>query len=151
MSDAICGVHTIGMHIRSAVARNEIAEAVDLPVEELDLRRHATFSYTLFPNAILIFHPEYTSLISLFPKGPGRTVFAHTMLTSAPPESEEQRDHFQRSFELIDQGVFQAEDIFVAVGAQRGMESGTNKTLLFGALEEAAVRFHAIIAEQMHD
>ncbi len=49
------------------------------------------------------------------------------------------------------QGVFQAEDIFVAVGAQRGMESGTNKTLLFGALEEAAVRFHAIIAEQMHD
>lgn len=147
--DALAESDAIGLHIRSAVARKEISETADLAADGLDLRRHATFSYTIFPNAILIFHPEYTSVISLFPQGPDKTVFAHTMLTPAPPESPEQHDHFQRSFELIDRGVFEAEDIFVGVGAQRGMESGANKTLLFGGLEESAIRFHATIAREL--
>ena len=147
--DALAESDMIGDHTRSAVARNEIAEAVDLPEEQLDLRHHCSFSYTVFPNAVLIFHPEYTSIISLFPQSPGQTVFAHTMLTPRPPESEEQRDHFRRSFELIDQGVFESEDIFVSVGAQKGMHSGANESLLFGGLEEAAVRFHDIVEREI--
>jgi phenylpropionate dioxygenase-like ring-hydroxylating dioxygenase large terminal subunit len=147
--DALAESDLIGDHTRSAVARNEIEDAIDLPEAALDLRHHCTFSYTVFPNAILIFHPDYTSIISLFPQGPDKTVFAHTMLTPQPPGSEEQRDHFRRSFELIDQGVFEAEDIFVSVGAQRGMGSGANDSLLFGGLEEAAVRFHDIIEREL--
>jgi phenylpropionate dioxygenase-like ring-hydroxylating dioxygenase large terminal subunit len=149
--DAVAESDNLGDHIRSAVARNEIAEAVDQPREKLDLRRMVTFSYTVFPNAVLIFHPEYTSIISLFPQGPDKTIFAHTMLTPTPPASEEQRDHFLRSFELIDGGVFQAEDIFVSEGAQRGMASGANSHLIFGGLEEAAVRFHGIIDRELAD
>ena len=147
--DAVAESDNIGNHIRSAVARNEIADAVGLPQEELDLRHHVTFSYTVFPNAVLIFHPEYTSIISLFPESPDKTVFAHTMLTPQPAASEEQRDHFKRSFELIDQGVFEAEDIFVSVGAQQGMYCGANSDLLFGSLEEAAIRFHEIIEREL--
>jgi Rieske 2Fe-2S family protein len=147
--DAVAESDLLGDHVRSAVARNEIADAVDLPVDELDLRHHVTFSYTVFPNAVLIFHPEYTSIISLFPQSPDQTVFAHTMLTPRPPVSEEQRDHFRRSFQLIDQGVFQAEDIFVSEGAQRGMRSGANSDLLFGGLEESAIRFHEIIEREL--
>ena len=139
----------LGDHVRSAVARNEIADAVGLPTAELGLRHHATFSYTVFPNAVLIFHPEYTSIISLFPLSADQTIFAHTMLTPQPPESDEQRDHFRRSFQLIDQGVFQAEDIFVSVGAQKGMRSGANSDLLFGGLEESAIRFHEIIEREL--
>lgn len=149
--DAVAESDNLGDHIRSAVARNEISEAVDQPREKLDLRRMVTFSYTVFPNAVLIFHPEYTSIISLFPQGPDKTIFAHTMLTPTPPASEEQRDHFLRSFELIDGGVFQAEDIFVSEGAQRGMASGANSHLIFGGLEEAAVRFHGIIDRELAD
>jgi hypothetical protein len=103
----------------------------------------------VFPNAILILHPEYTSIISLFPLSPDQTVFAHTMLTPQPPVNEEQKDHFRRSFQLIDQGVFQAEDIFVSEGAQRGMRSGANSSLLFGGLEESAVHFHEIIEREL--
>ncbi len=147
--DALAESDLLGNHIRSAVARNEIAEAVGRPAAELDLRHHATFAYTVFPNAILIFHPDYTSVISLFPQSPDRTIFAHSMLTPGPPASTQERDHFLRSFELIDQGVFQAEDIFVAEGAQRGMRSGANRELLFGGLEESAVRFHQIIEREM--
>jgi Rieske 2Fe-2S family protein len=147
--DAVAESDLIGDHVRSAVARNEITDAVGLPTEELGLRHHVTFSYTVFPNAILIFHPDYTSIISLFPQSPDRTVFAHTMLTPQPPASQEERDHFHRSFELIDQGVFQAEDIFVSEGAQKGMRSGANSDLLFGGLEESAVWFHEIIEREL--
>ena len=147
--DAIAESDLIGNHTRSAVARNEIEQALDLPEAQLDLRHHCSFSYTVFPNAVIIFHPEYTSILSLFPSSPQQTVFAHTMLTPRLPESEQQRDHFRRSFELIDQGVFQAEDIFVSVGAQRGLNSGANEALLFGGLEEAAIRFHEIIEREL--
>jgi phenylpropionate dioxygenase-like ring-hydroxylating dioxygenase large terminal subunit len=143
--DAMSESDTLGTHIRSAVARNEIFDAVGLPKEQLDLRRHATFSYTVFPNSVLIFHPDYTSIIKLFPLSPDQTIFIHTMLTPKPPATERERDHFKRSFELIDSGVFEAEDIFVSVGTQRGLRSGANKTLLFGAYEEPALKFHEII------
>ena len=69
--------------------------------------------------------------------------------TAAPPATEEERDHFRRSFKLIDEGVFAAEDVFVAVGAQKGIDSGANEYLLFGGLEEAAIRFHDIIEREI--
>ena len=143
--DAMAESDLVGEHIRSAVARNEIFETAELAPEELDLRHHCTFSYTVFPHAVLIFHPEYTSIISLFPLSPDQTIFAHTMLTPAPPTSDKERDHFRRSFELIDQGVFEAEDIFVSVGAQQGMRSGANRELLFGGLEQSAIWFHQLL------
>ena len=148
--DALADSEFVGDHLRNAVARNEIEEAVGKQADQLgDLRRLVTFSYTTFPNAVLVFQPDYTSIISLFPQSPDRTVFVHTMLTPIPPETEEQRDHFQRSFKLIDEGVFAAEDVFVAVGAQRGLNSGANASLLFGGLEEAAARFHRLLEQRL--
>lgn len=148
--DALANSEFVGDHLRNAVARNEIEEAVGLaPKDWGDLRRIATFSYTTFPNAVIVFQPDYTSIINLFPQAPDKTVFVHTMLTPLPPATEEQRDHFQRSFKLIDEGVFAAEDVFVAVGAQRGLNSGANESLLFGGLEEAAIRFHQRIEQRL--
>jgi len=147
--DSLAESDLIGNHIRSAVARNEIEEAIGLPAEAMDLRRQATFSYTTFPNAVLIFHPDYTSIISLFPQSADQTMFVHTMLTPEPPRNDKERDHYRRSFELIDQGVFQAEDIFVSEGAQLGMRSGANSSLLFGALEESATWFHDITEREL--
>jgi phenylpropionate dioxygenase-like ring-hydroxylating dioxygenase large terminal subunit len=147
--DALAESDLVGDHVRSAVARNEIEDAVGLPLDRLKLRHHTTFSYTVFPNAVLIFHPDYTSIISLFPISPEQTVFAHTMLTPQAPTCDKERAHYRRSFELIDEGVFQAEDIFVSVGAQRGMRSGANEYLLFGGLEESAIQFHQIIDREL--
>lgn len=148
--DALADSEFVGDHLRNAVARNEIEQAVGCKPEDLgDIKQMATFSYTTFPNAVIVFQPDYTSVISLFPQAPDRTVFVHTMLTPEPPKTDEQRDHFQRSFKLIDEGVFFAEDIFVAEGAQRGLNSGANKFLLFGGLEEAAIRFHQRIEQNL--
>lgn len=148
--DALAESDFIGDHIRNGVARNEIAEAVDTPSDQLgDLRRYVTFSYTTFPNSVMVFQPDYTSIICLFPESADSTVFVHTMLTPNQPKNDQEREHFQRSFKLIDEGVFAAEDIFVAAGAQRGLTSGTNEHLLFGGLEEAAIRFHQLIEKRL--
>lgn len=147
--DAMAESDHVGRHIRNAVARNEIREAIDLDRAELDLRRHATFSYTLFPNSVLIMHPDYNSIISLFPQSADETVFVHSMLLPAPVTDEAQREHFDRSFTLIDEGVFEAEDIHVCVQAQRGFASGANESLLFGGLESAAAEFHGFIADAL--
>lgn len=148
--DALADSEFIGDHLRNAVARNEIAEAEGVGADDLgDIRRYVTFSYTTFPNAVLVFQPDYTSIIALFPQAPDRTVFVHTMLVPQAPATPEEEDHFERSFALIDEGVFAAEDQWVASGAQRGMASGANDALLFGGLEEAAVHFHRRLAERL--
>lgn len=140
--DALSESDELGDHIRSAVARNEIFDAIALPKDQLSLRHHATFSYTVFPNSVVICHPDYTSVIGLFPQSPDETLFTHTMLTAKPPTSEKEKAHFQRSFTMIDEGVFEAEDIYVSEGTQRGLRSGANSHLLFGAFEKTAVDFH---------
>ncbi|MEM1113088.1 MAG: aromatic ring-hydroxylating dioxygenase subunit alpha [Pseudomonadota bacterium] len=147
--DALAETDTIGRHVRSAVARKEIFDAADASEAELDLRKHASFSYTVFPNVVLVLHPEYSSIISLFPKAPDRTLFIHSMLSPRPINSDKAREHFARSFKLIDSGVFLAEDIHVSVGSQRGLASGANEALLFGGFEAAAAGFHRILAEAL--
>lgn len=149
--DCIAVSEQVGSHIRSAVARKEIFDAVEHTPEVLDPRFHSSFSYTLFPNSIIIMHPDYTSLITLFPQAPDRTVFSHSMLLNEAPGNDKARAHFDKSFELIDQGVFQAEDIFVSEGSQAGMKSGVNRELLLGANEIGIKQFHDVVEAEICD
>ncbi len=143
--DCLAASDTLGDHIRSAVARNEIYQAAELPVEQWDMRQHCSFSYTVFPNSVIIMHPDYTSLLSLYPLSAGETVFNHIMLVPEPVETDKARDHYDRSFELIDAGVFQAEDIAVCVGAQAGLHSGANTEFTCGGNETSLKVFHETV------
>jgi Rieske 2Fe-2S family protein len=75
----------------------------------------------------------------------------HTMLVPEAPASDKAREHYRRSFELIDRGVFEAEDLFVATGAHRSLRSGATERVLFCALEEAAVRFHRQVERDLQE
>jgi len=125
----------VGPHLRTLLPRTEFAEVPALPESEWDGRRHSTFAYLLYPNTILVLSPDYTSLLSMYPTAVDETLFSHTMLVPHSPRDEKERDHWQRSFDLIEGGVFQAEDLFIAEQAQIGMNSGANKTMLYGRLE----------------
>ncbi len=146
--DSLAAADSHGSHCRSAVGRNEALDASDDPAT-WNPRVLSTFSYTLFPNAIIIMHPDYTSIVMLFPLAADRTVFSHLMLLEQWPDSEKARAHFDRSFEMIDQGVFQAEDIFVSEGTQKGLHSGANRELLLGASELSIKRFHDAVEEKI--
>ena len=91
---------------------------------------------------MLILHPDYTSHLGLYPRSPEETLFVHTMVTPHTPTRDRERDRLERSFELIDGGVFEAEDLTICVAAQRGMRSGANTHLLCGADEAGLPLFH---------
>lgn len=132
---------------RAVVARESFDEARALSADQWDLRRHATYSHYVFPNLITIMHPDYTSLIMLFPQAPGETTYVHLMLTPRPPQTDEEREHYERSFELIENGVFQREDLAMCERAQYAIEGGALWPMTLGALEQPIAQFHQIIDE----
>ncbi len=147
--DCISLSDSVGQHIRSAVARNEIEQAVDTAPSEWDLRQQASFAYMLFPSSVFVMHPDYTSHIGLFPMSVDQTLFVHSMMVPELPVNEKMKEHYNRSFELIDGGVFQAEDIRVCEGAQRGFAAGANEHLLCGGHEVALKTFHETLEQAL--
>ncbi len=102
----------LGRHFRSAAARNTIGELFGQPHAQPDLREHMTVTHNVFPNSIFIFHPDYISHILLTPHGPGRTLWRHAILIPADQRTPALAAHWERSFELIERGVFQGEGLY---------------------------------------
>ena len=62
-----------------------------------------------------------------------------------PAERASETEHWARSCALIEEGVFQREDLWVCEQAQRGIDTGATDELLFGELEVAVRWFHGAI------
>jgi glycine betaine catabolism A len=139
--DASAVSQPAGPHFRSAAARRRMAERA--PGTAPDLRLDCTFTHYLFPNAVLIFHPDYCSLITLWPLAPDRVTWSHALLAPRELLTEELRPHWEKSFTLIEQGVFQGEDLYACEGIQAGLASGANSHLSAGRLEYVLGQLHA--------
>ncbi|MGH7282087.1 MAG: aromatic ring-hydroxylating oxygenase subunit alpha [Polyangiaceae bacterium] len=139
--DAQSEAEPVGLHIRAATARRTLAEANENMLENAPIRELVTPSYSIFPNTILVLHPDYTSLMRMDPLAVDRTRFVHTMLVDGEV-TPEKKAHFDKSFALIHDGVFVREDLAIVQSIQRGMESSADETMLFGELEYAAKWFH---------
>ena len=57
--------------------------------------------------------------------------------------------HWEKTFRLIEQGVFQKEDIHCAVAIQKGFASGANTHVTAGRVEQALAWFHDSVREQI--
>jgi hypothetical protein len=55
--------------------------------------------------------------------------------------------HWDKTFNLIEKGVFQKEDIHTAVQIQRGLKSGANTHLTVGRMEGGVGWFHGQIEQ----
>lgn len=141
----------VGPHVRFVVARDTTAAARARPGEEWDLRQDVTLSHVVFPNNIIIWHPDYTSILSIFPVAADESLFIHTMCTPHEPHDERQSRHWERSFDMIDGGVFHEEDLFISERVQAGLKSGANDSFLIGRFEHQLRWFQdhidAIIAD----
>jgi hypothetical protein len=71
------------------------------------------------------------------------------MLVPEDPTTEKSRAHWDRSFDLIDRLVFNAEDLVICEQIQRGLAAGYADDFVLGGLEGCVRRFHDTIAEAL--
>ena len=131
-----------GPHQDSLVARRTAFDGFAPPRDPSELCKLATPTQLVFPNTFLIWHPDYVSLIGMFSPAVDQIRWVHTMLVPPDRTGEDWTAHWEKSFRLIEQTVFQQEDIATAVAIQRGLSSGANTDFHLGRLEHEVLRFH---------
>ncbi|QKG71838.1 aromatic ring-hydroxylating oxygenase subunit alpha [Erythrobacter mangrovi] len=138
----------IGPHSRSAVGRLEEMEGVDL-TDMAALRRVVTFAYQMLPGALVIPSPDYINLMVMMPQSHDRTLVEDFMLIPEHPATDKARDHWERSWALLDGGVFASEDFRAAELGQQGLATGAVPFLTLGTLEGGIHRYHDTVEEAL--
>lgn len=145
--DATAVAEPVGQHIRCATARRGLLEApADLATVD-NLRTLSTPSYILAPGTIVVVHPDFVSVVVLHPLGPDQTDYEHFMFV--PTARLAEAKHWDKSWHLIEEVLFQEEDLWACEQVQRGLAAGTTDAMLFGELETAVRLFHAVLDERL--
>ncbi|MGP0058877.1 MAG: aromatic ring-hydroxylating oxygenase subunit alpha [Beijerinckiaceae bacterium] len=138
----------IGMHMRAGVGRLDYLAAANTQDFE-ELRRAITYTYTAFPATTIIVSPDYVNILVAYPQSVDRTLVEDFMLIPEAPATDKAEDHWGRSFDLLDSGVFGSEDFRAAALEQIGLASGALPDLLLGGLEQSIRCFHDTVDEHL--
>jgi phenylpropionate dioxygenase-like ring-hydroxylating dioxygenase large terminal subunit len=142
--DGVTTGDMIGPHQRSAVGREAGADALSSS-DWAVLRSAITYTYQMFPGTVLIVSPDYINLMVLMPQAVGRVLVEDFMLIPEAPTTEKALDHWERSWKLLDEGVFAAEDFRAAELGQQGLSSGALERITLGTLEQGVKHFHEAV------
>lgn len=141
-ADGITAADRIGRHQRAAVGRADYLAATDRS-DWGALRRAVTYTYHLFPSAILVVSPDYLNLLLCYPQSVGRTLVENIMLIPEPPATLAAEAHWRKSWDLLDAGTFGSEDFRAAALCHQGLASGLVDEVTLGTLEHGIAAFHA--------
>ena len=144
-ADGITVADMIGPHQRAAVGRAEYLAEIDRE-DWAALRKAVTFTYQIFPNAVVIVSPDYINILVVMPQSVGHSLVEDFMLIPEPPQTNEAEGHWKKSWDLLDGGTFAAEDFHAAALCQRGLDSGLLKEATLGTLEQGIAEFHVRVA-----
>ena len=147
-ADAITASDRSASHFRSAVARVDFERALGSDVFET-VRQSVTFSYSVLPGLVIVVSPDYINIMQLYPQDVDTTRVEDFMLIANPPADSGEEEHWARSFELLDAGVFAGEDFRAAELGQQGLASGALSEMTLGTAESGVADFHAEIERLM--
>ncbi|MFN0164041.1 MAG: aromatic ring-hydroxylating oxygenase subunit alpha [Burkholderiales bacterium] len=145
-ANGVAGSLKAGPHIAAMVARKTALEDFADPLERDALCQLVTPTYVLFPNTVLVNHPDYLSLITVFPTGPESHRWVHRMLIPRTKATPDWTPHWEKTFRLLEETVFEKEDVATAVEIQKGLKSGANTHMTFGRVERNVALFHDEVA-----
>lgn len=140
-ADGITAADHIGPHQRAVVGRADYLAESDRD-DWGQLRRAVTYTYFLFPSAVLVVSPDYINLLVIMPQSVGSSLVEDFMLIPEPPATAETEEHWRKSWDLLDGGTFGSEDFRAAALCQRGLESGLVEKVTLGTLETGIADFH---------
>lgn len=138
-------IDRIGLHIRNAAHRSRFERKLISPNHE-DLRKIMIFSYTPFPNGIIVVSPGYISLGVVRPIAVDECVVDYYMLAHKAPETEQDEDRLKRSLDLMTQ-VFANEDYWAAAMCHEGLSSGVISEVQLGGMEIQIRMFQDAVSE----
>jgi len=133
-------IDLIGPHIRNASARGNFEKRLVSDDFE-EVRRIMVFSYTPFPNGIIVVSPDFVSLGVVRPEATDRTCVDYYMLINGPTTNEKFLDKLRRSFELMEI-TFAKEDYWAAELCDQGLRSGAIRDVQVGGMEIQITMFH---------
>ena len=140
-TDGISIADRLGSHQRSLVARSGYLDQVDT-ADWTAIRAIMTYTYQMFPATIMIMSPDYVNLMVLMPQSQGSTLVEDFMLIPDAPATAEEEEHWDKSWRLLDEGVFGGEDYRAAALGQQGLASGAIDEITLGNLETGIKIFH---------
>ena len=139
--DGVVVFDRFGQHVRSAGGRRELLK---WPTDGAGtIRDAATMFYFVFPNTILVLHPDWISHIAMVPETPGTSTYVHSMLV--PRAAAGDSAHWHETWNLIEGAVFQKEDLVVADSIQASFGAGIERDFAIGGLELPIRHFHDAI------
>jgi hypothetical protein len=83
--------------------------------------------------------PRRGSRVLQGPQGDG-IYWEHDLIIPEEPKTDKARAHWELNYELIQNGVFKGEDLWVCEQIQQGLASGANEHLTYG-IEEAPIQW----------
>lgn len=136
-------VDRLGPHQRNVFPKRSIRELAAVPPADWALRRHANVLYHLFPSTLILVEPDHAAVLHLWPQGPARTLLTSYSLVPEAPATDKARAYWHANEAILYGAV--DEDFTMGESIQRGLASGANRDVVFGAFEHALAHFHGQI------
>lgn len=139
--DNVNVVEAFGPHSRLAFPYRAIERLAPVPPAERTAAGRLTWVVNLFPNVMIATFPSQTQLFVLDPVDVATTrITIHALAEADRPAPPPEAAGTGRDPDFVLTGG--AEDVLVARSIQRGLASGANTHLTFGAFEGAIAHFH---------